>query len=164
MAFYEGRQLANMEYEKQIQYLTNQNNRNKFYYSTAYNWLYLLESSADLSSFFEFHQCKRIAIYGIADFGKLLQKELERVGKVDIVYFMDRNAEKCRMLGDIPVYLPEELPDLPEVDLMVVTAIAAYSNVNKLLLEIKPELPVVSLNMIIDNCLNDVWFREMQVK
>ncbi|MCI8672213.1 MAG: hypothetical protein HFI89_01785 [Lachnospiraceae bacterium] len=153
-----------MDYEKQIQYLTNQNNRNITYYHTAYNWLYLLESGIDLSSFFEFHQCKKIAIYGIADFGKMLQKEMEQTGNVDIVYFMDRNAEQCRMIGNIPVYLPEELPDLPEVDMMVVTAIAAFPNVNKLLLEIKPELPVVSLNMIIDNCLNDVWFREMQVK
>lgn len=153
-----------MDYKKQIQYLTNQNNRNITYYHTAYNWLYLLESNTDLSSFFEFHRCEKIAIYGIADFGKMLQKELERAGKVDIVYFMDRNAEQCRMIGGIPVYLPKELPDLPEVDLMVVTAIVAFPNVNKLLLEIKPELPVVSLNMIIDNCLDDVWFREMQVK
>lgn len=150
--------------QSQIQRLTNQNNRNIFYYHTAYNWLNLLESGADLSAFFELRQCRKIAVYGVADFGKLLQKELDRIGGVQIVYFMDRNAESCRRMGSVPVYLPEELPAAPEVDLMVVTAIAAFSNVNKLLLQIKPELPVVSLNEIIDRCLDEEWIREMQRK
>lgn len=150
--------------QSQIQHLTNQNNRNIFYYRTAYNWLNLLESGADLSVFFELRQCRKIAVYGVADFGKLLQKELDRVGNVQVVYFMDRDAENCRWMGDIPVYLPKELPAAPEVDLMVVTAIAAFSNVNKLLLQMKPELPVVSLNGIIDSCLDEEWIREMQRK
>lgn len=150
-----------MEQAKKIQQLTYQRDRSKRYYDSTYKWLYLLECGKDLIPFFQAHRCEKVAIYGIAELGKMLYRELERTGKVQVVYFMDRNAKSCQTIGDIPVYLPEELPGAPEVDMIVVTAIQAFQTVSKVLLEIRPELPVVSLQKIIDVRSDEEWIKTL---
>lgn len=146
-----------MENSQEILQLTKQRNRWQIYYDNAYKWLNLLQEGTDLYPYFTSHQCRKIAIYGIADFGKMLQKELNRNGEIKVEYFMDRNAVNCRKVGDIPVYSPDEILIAPEVDMMVVTAIAAYETVSKMLLEKKPEMPVVSLKSIIETRTVEVW-------
>lgn len=150
-----------MEQEKYIQQLSRQRDRNKLYYEYTYKWLDLLQGGASLLPFFTAHYHEEVAIYGIADFGRMLQKELERTSQVKIAYFMDRNAKNCRMIGDIPVYLPEEIPNAPEVDMIVVTAIIAFRTISKALLEIRPEIPVVSLQKIIDVRADEEWIKTL---
>lgn len=150
-----------MEQAKKVQQLTYQRDRSKRYYDCTYKWLYLLEGGKDLTPFFQAHRCKKVAIYGIAELGKMLYRELERTDKVQVVYFMDKSAKSCQMMGDIPVYLPEEFSCAPEVDMIVVTAIVAFKTVNKALLEIRPELPVVSLQKIIDVRSDEEWIKAL---
>lgn len=145
------------EKDEKLWKLTRQCDRIRQHFECAYKWLGLLEDGINLIPFFEAHQCERIGIYGVSDLGMMLQKEIGRDGRIEVAYFMDRNAGDNRMVGDIPVYLPEEVMDTPEVDMLVVTAIVAYDSIWKNLLEMRPELPIVSLNMIIDVRVNEVW-------
>ena len=145
------------EMDKQIQSLEKQRNRYKLFFERTYQWLTLLENRTTLISYFEKHHCKKIGIYGSAEFGKMLYKELIEHSQIQVVFFMDRNAEKNRIVEGIPVFLPEELPSVPDVDMLVVTAIAAADSIARTLLEVRPELPIVSLNTIIDVRISEEW-------
>lgn len=143
--------------DEKIRQLTQQCDRIRQHFECVYKWLGMLEEGVDLMPFFEEHQCQKIGIYGASDLGMMLQKEINRDGRIKVAYFMDRNARENRMIGNVPVYLPEEVTDTPEVDMLVVTAIVAYDSIWKKLLEMKPELPIVSLNTIVDVRVNEVW-------
>lgn len=145
------------EMDKQIQNITYQRNRYKLFFERTYQWLTLLENGTSLIPYFEKRYCKKIGIYGNAEFGKMLYKELAGHSQIQVEFFMDRNAETNRTIEGIPVFLPEELPDVPEVDMIVVTAVAAADSIVRALLAIRPELPIVSLNTIIDARLNEEW-------
>lgn len=145
------------EIDRQIQSLTRQCNRYKLFFERTYQWLTLLENGSGLIPYFKKRQCKKIGIYGNAEFGKMLYKELAGHSEIQVDFFMDRNAENNRMIEGIPVFLPEELPSVPDVDMLVVTAIAAADSIVRTLLEIRPELPIVSLNTIMDVRINEEW-------
>lgn len=145
------------EMDEQIQSLTRQRNRYKLLFERMYQWLTLLENGTTLIPYFEKHHCKKIGIYGSAEFGKLLYKELIVHSQIQVVFFMDKNAENNRILEGIPVFLPEELPNVPDVDMLVVTAIVAANSIAKTLLKVRPELPIISLNTIIDARINEEW-------
>ena len=145
------------EMDKQIQSLTRQRNRYKLFFERTYQWLTLLENRTTLIPYFEKHHCKKIGIYGIAEFGKMLYKELTEHNEIKVEFFMDKNAEKNRAIEGIPVFLPEELPDVPDVDMIVVTAVAAADSIARTLLKVRPELPIVSLNTIIDARMSEEW-------
>lgn len=143
--------------ETEMQYLKQQLDRNKQHLNCALQWLELHEMKATLIPYFEARECRKIGIYGMAEFGKLLQKELAQSNEIETVYFMDRNAEQCRKVGNIPVFLPEELSGAPEVDMIVVTAFVAFSSISRTMLKMKPELPVVSLKSILDVRMGEEW-------
>lgn len=143
--------------EPEMQYLRQQLDRNTQRLNCALQWLELLETKHTLIPYFQARECYKIGIYGMAEFGELLQKELDQSNGIETVYFVDRNADQCRRVGNIPVYLPEELPDAPEVDMIVVTAFVAFSSISRILLKMKPELPVVSLKHILDVRVDEEW-------
>ena len=145
------------EMDEQIQSLARQCDRYELFFKCTYKWLTLLENGTTLIPYFEKHRCKKIGIYGSAEFGKMLCKELTAHSQIQVEFFMDRNAENERMIEGIPVFLPKELPNVPDVDMLVVTAIAAADSIVRTLLEVRPELPIVSLNTIIDARINEEW-------
>lgn len=146
-----------VENSLEFQSLRQQLYRKTEHLNCALKWLELLELGTALTPYFEARECHRIGIYGMAEFGKLLQKELKRSSGIETVYFMDRNAEKCRKVDNIPVFLPEELLEAPEVDMIVVTAFVAFSSISESLLKMKPEIPVVSLKSILDIRMVEEW-------
>ena len=66
----------------------------------------------------------RIAIFGYARIGKRLHKELNRSG-VDVQYVIDNKG--AQVYSTIPIHTYEDL--LPEVDIIINTAIGAYEGV-----------------------------------
>lgn len=140
-----------------IKKLIFQRARNHAQFLCAYNWLGLLEQGTNLIPYFEEHGCVNIAIYGAAALGNMLLKELRNSKKVNVKYYIDRTAEVQREKDGIPVYLPEELTDAPDVDMIVVTAIAAFNTINQTPLAVRPELPVVSLETIIHARISEEW-------
>lgn len=151
-------ELSNWEEEKEK--LNFQRKRNRELFLAALRWLELLENGTNLLPYFKEHNCCRIAIYGAAEIGRVLLKEFEKDNLIEVPYFIDKNAEKQREKWGIPVYLPEEFAELPDVDLVVVTAISFFESVSDTLVKIRPEIPVVSLNTIIEVREDEVWYEE----
>ena len=64
---------------------------------------------------------------------------------IQILYFVDRNAEGLRKYNNIPVVTIDKINEMPESDVMIVTPIARYDSINKLLLSINPEIRTISI-------------------
>jgi len=134
-----------VEKNRKLQQLAGQLGKSRLHLECALKWLELLEQGTGVLQYFEEHKYRKIGIYGIADFGKLLYEELNRSKGIKVAFFMDKTAEDNRWVEDVPVFLPEELEAAPEVDMIVVTATIAFASIKKAMLEVKPDLPVVSL-------------------
>lgn len=135
-----------------------QKNRSREQFSCVLDWLSLLEEGTNLLPYFRDHRCVRIAVYGAAQIGEMLLKEIGGYDRqMRVLYFLDRNAERQREKCGLPVYLPEEFPGLPRVDMTVVTAISYFDQVRDLLFWLRPDVPTVSLRTIIDVRKDEVW-------
>lgn len=86
-----------------------------------------------------------IAVYGMAELGRYLISEL-RTSAINIRYGIDRRAEILK--AEVPILTIED--ELPEVDVVVVTAVFYYDQIAEGLLN-RIECPVVSLEDILYN-------------
>jgi glycosyltransferase involved in cell wall biosynthesis len=111
-------------------------------------WVSILQKGKRLSSYFEIHNCKKIAIYGMGDLGNRLYEEL--IGSsVTVSFAIDKKAELIEC--GVPVITVDDdniLSLLSQVDLVVVTAISAYEEICGKLWEIC-ETPIKSLEEVI---------------
>ena len=113
------------------------------YYVTLNNWIGKKQKNINLSSYFEKMGYNSVAIYGMKEVGERLYEELKDT-KTEVKYAVDQNAES--IYADIDVYSPDD--DLPEVDVIVVTATYYY---NRILNNIKDKIscPIISLDDVI---------------
>lgn len=113
------------------------------YYVTLNNWIGKKQKNINLSSYFEKLGYNSVAIYGMKEVGERLYEELKDT-KTEVKYAVDQNAES--IYADIDVYSPDD--DLPEVDVIVVTATYYY---NSILNNIKDKIscPIISLDDVI---------------
>lgn len=113
------------------------------YYVTLNNWIGKKQKNINLSSYFEKMGYNSVAIYGMKEVGERLYEELKDT-KTEVKYAIDQNAES--IYADIDVYSPDD--DLPEVDVIVVTATYYY---NSILNKIKDKIacPIISLDDVI---------------
>lgn len=107
-------------------------------------WMGLNEQNKNLSSFFKDNNYKRIAVYGMGRVGERLIKELES-SDIQVRYAIDKNIKNSDQ--KIKIITPEE--QLPEVDVIVVTAITFFDEIKDNLKE-KIDCPVISLEDVID--------------
>lgn len=138
--------------EKQILLLQGQLNRRIKQLDMAYEWLTLSVQHKTISSYFQVRGITKIAIYGIAEFGQILFKQLQHIEGIDVVGFIDRTANDNRFCCGLQVYLPEEVPNIEDLDMIVVSAIVAYDSIVKTMVKIKADIPIVSLETIIQEC------------
>ena len=115
------------------------------YYVTLNNWIGKKQKNINLSSYFEKMGYNSVAIYGMKEVGERLYEELKDT-KTEVKYAIDQNAES--IYADIDVYSPDD--DLPEVDVIVVTATYYY---NSILNKIKDKIacPIISLDDVINS-------------
>lgn len=116
--------------------------------SEAYNrmyiqWLSLKQEGKNLAEYLEFNGYKSVAVYGMSAPGERLIEELEDTD-IEIRYVVDRNAE--HIVTRLPKYKPDD--NLPEVDVMVVTAIIAFQDIQEDM-ENKVAFPIISLEDMI---------------
>lgn len=113
------------------------------YYVTLNNWIGKKQKNINLSSYFEKMGYNSVTIYGMKEVGERLYEELKDT-KTEVKYAIDQNAES--IYADIDVYSPDD--DLPEVDVIVVTATYYY---NSILNKIKDKIacPIISLDDVI---------------
>ena len=107
------------------------------YYVTLNNWIGKKQKNINLSSYFEKMGYNSVAIYGMKEVGERLYEELKDT-KTEVKYAVDQNAES--IYADIDVYSPDD--DLPEVDVIVVTATYYY---NSILNNIKENTVLISI-------------------
>lgn len=106
-------------------------------------WVRVKQDGKNLSDYFIKKGYKRIAIYGMGYVGESLLAELKD-SNIEIVYGIDRNAD--RLLMDIEILTLED--SLPEVDVIVVTAVTYFDEIQEALSK-KINSKIVSLNDIL---------------
>lgn len=92
------------------------------------DWKIKGKSIADIFRKQDWHQA---AVYGYAELGQLLCKELSG-GGVQISYVLDKRV-KDSGIKDLPVYVPQR--GLPPVDVIVVTAVYYFDEIKEELLQ-----------------------------
>lgn len=113
------------------------------YYHILNEWMKIKERGKSLADYFTDRDIRVIAVYGLADMGRHLQKELEG-SAVEISYAIDRNARNVS--AGIQIYTPEE--ELPLVDAIVVTVTYDFDKIQSMLRQ-KTECPVYSLEDVV---------------
>lgn len=115
----------------------------KNYYSMLNQWLTLKQENKSLLQYFEKNNYKDVAIYGMGELGNRLFEELKNTN-VNVVYAIDKEA--ASVYSSISIY--EENDDLPEADVLVVTATFAFEEIVEDLTQ-KIDIPIVSLEDVI---------------
>jgi FlaA1/EpsC-like NDP-sugar epimerase len=106
-------------------------------------WVKVKQEGKNIATYFEKNGYKNIAIYGMGYAGKTLLEELNGTD-INVAYAIDRNADN--ICTDVDVVLPDE--ELEDVDVIVVTAIANFDEVEDMLSE-KTDCPIISLEDVL---------------
>ena len=83
--------------------------------------------------------CRKVAIFDAGEIGKLIYDEL-KISDITVQYFIDRNAEAIKTIDEIPVEPFRKIGELPKVDLVIISTIYNYDELNKLLVTIDPNI------------------------
>jgi hypothetical protein len=118
----------------------------KKYYTLMNKWFVDKCNNISIEIFFENAGYKDIAVYGIGELGKNLLLDLKR-GDINVKYIIDKSAEySCIGMGE---YIVHDLNDnLEDVDVVIVTPIANFDEIKKVLEE-KIKCPIISLEDVI---------------
>lgn len=106
-------------------------------------WLHVRQEGKTLVEYFEKQGYKTVAIYGMKELGERLYDELQGSG-ITVKYIIDKNADS--IYADVDVITPDE--ELEQVDVIVVTAIYYFDEIEEMLSE-KVDYPIVSLEDIL---------------
>jgi|AATF01.1.fsa_nt_gi hypothetical protein len=115
----------------------------KKYYILLDQWLSMKQTKTDITGYFKENGYEKIAIYGMGELGNRLYDELKDTD-IYVAYGIDKN-NKTSYPG-LKIYSLED--DFENADVIVVTAIFAYSIIKKELAE-KTNIPVISLEDVI---------------
>lgn len=113
----------------------------KNYYSVLTQWLTLKQKNKSLEKYFIDNGYKTIAIYGMGELGNRLYEELKPT-KILVKYGIDKSFG----FGEIKIFNIDD--ELPEVDVIVVTAVFDFDKINNNLKN-KVNCPIVSLEDIV---------------
>lgn len=106
-------------------------------------WMAVKQKGVSIGEYLLERGYGHIAVYGIGSMGLRLVDELKGCN-IEIEYAVDRNADNLRT--DLSVLLPDET--LPEVDLMIVTAVTYFNEIAEHLRK-KVSFPIVSLEDVV---------------
>lgn len=107
-------------------------------------WFELKQMGKQTEKFFMDRSIKKIAIYGMAQMGETLYRELEDTG-IEVSYGIDKNA------GSLYVHYCKVLKptdELPDVDAVIVTPLACFKEIKKDL-ERKLSCPIFSIEDVL---------------
>lgn len=116
----------------------------KQYYNILNQWLVLKQEGKSLEQYFVDNQYKTAAIYGMGEMGNRLYDELKNSNKINIKYAVDKNAKG--IYSELEVLELED--NLPEVDVLVITATFAFEEIEEKL-SAKIDCPIISLEDVV---------------
>jgi len=109
------------------------------------NWVALHQKGICISEYLFMKGYKTVAIYGMGMAGKLLLSDIQN-SKIYVSYGVDINADN--IVAGIDIFYPNE--KLPEVDLVIVTAITYFDEIKEML-EQKMECTIICLeNLLVE--------------
>lgn len=103
-------------------------------------WIRQKQQGKSMEVFLNRNAYHSVAIYGMGNIGRLLEKELE--GCAEIRYGIDRNEISVQF----PMYKPED--HLPEVDMVIVTPAYEFEEIEEMLKK-KLNCPIYSIEDVI---------------
>lgn len=115
------------------------------FYILLVKWLTSKQAGRSVPAYFERNNYHKVAIYGMKELGILLYDELKN-SNVQVEYIIDRNADTMNI--DISVDMFEPADDLPPTDVIVVTAIHYFDEIQSSLKN-RVTCPIVSLDEVI---------------
>lgn len=115
----------------------------KGYYYLLNQWLVLKQEGKSLEQYFVDNGYKTLAIYGMGELGNRLYEELKNSKRVKTEYVIDQNTTTY---SEVRMFDMEGT--LPDVDVVIVTAIFAFDDIREELIK-KLDVPVVSLNDVV---------------
>lgn len=129
--------------EKLAKEKLNKVDKFKGYYNMLNQWLSLKNDGKSLVDYFITNNYKNIAIYGMGEMGIRLMEELEN-SSINILYGIDKEAGST--YSDIDVLYIDD--DLKQVDVIVVTSIFAFEEIEKQLTD-HISYPIISLEEVV---------------
>ncbi|WP_144351384.1 nucleoside-diphosphate sugar epimerase/dehydratase [Sporomusa termitida] len=111
---------------------------------TLKRWMENRNAGKNLASYFVDHHYKTVGIYGAGDLGSLLYAELKG-SNIKVKYFVDRNSEGLLQVAGVPVIALNDIPKHAHIDVLIVTPIGNFDEICRDLIQIVPELSVISL-------------------
>lgn len=116
------------------------------YYRMLEKWMVLREQGKNLQSVLLDRKFNNIIIYGLGKMANHLLYDLKDSG-INIICAIDKAA--INKYENFPAITNEE--EIPEADCIIVTPVYQYDSI-KNMLEMRTELPIISLKEIIDEC------------
>ncbi len=113
-------------------------------FATLKMWMENRNAGKTFEQYFHAYGYKKIGIYGADDLGRLLYEELKG-SDIQILFFVDRNAEGLNSIGEIPVIMLQELTTAEPIDSLIVTPAGNYDAICRTLASYVPEMPTMSL-------------------
>ena len=111
---------------------------------TMKRWLENRNAGKSLAEYFKEHRYRRVGIYGAGDLGRLLLAELQN-SDVEVVFFVDRNAEGLVNINSIPVITLDAISNNKHIDALIVTTMDVFDQICAELIGIAPEIAVISI-------------------
>lgn len=105
-------------------------------------WVKNYQDHKQITSFFTSNGYRKVAIYGMSYIGLTLLDELNKCG-IKVEYGIDKKKD---VYADLEILSPDDY--LPDVDIIIVTAIACFNDIKKKL-SAKINCPIISIETII---------------
>lgn len=106
-------------------------------------WILTKQEGKSIVNYLHENNVKTVAIYGMSFVGERLFDELKD-SDIEVKYAIDQNANA--IFKDVDMYTPDQ--KLPDVDMIIVTAIYFFDEIDDKLSEVT-DCPVVSLENIL---------------
>lgn len=100
--------------------------KNRALFDLLTQWIAAGQRDESIPAYLKEHGYKKVAIYGMADMGKLLYAELQD-SEVEVAYVVDRR--KNLGIGDPSLKVYHKIAELPPVDAVIVTALFDYNKI-----------------------------------
>lgn len=134
--------------QKSLKRETEVNNRNRQRYELSYQWLENCLEGISSQDYLKRENIKKIAIYGMGDFGEVLLKELE-ASDISVAYIIDKELQKNRVGAEIPFVQANEVIGQECVDAIVITPVYYFDEIKKNLLNAGVQCRLISLRDIV---------------
>lgn len=114
-------------------------------YFVLTKWMTINQNNRPVTEYLKRKKYNKIAIYGLKELGLLLYDEIIKAG-LSVEYIIDKNADYMNVDVEATLYTPDD--SLPKADVIIVTAVHYYEDIEKELRD-KVTCPIISLEEVI---------------